>query len=141
MIPKRRQLRLSSSGHGTAGSSPASTARQRSNCATTKPDLHVGGLVNKEHVRWTEPSHTLKVGDVVTFRIVESDTADEPIAKSSGHTPEERSSKRYQTYKALKREFEGEESVSHSEEMDAQEAKRIRTRLYLEYREEFEPDR
>lgn len=46
-----------------------------------KPDLHVGGLVNDEHVRWTERMHFLEVGDEVTIKIVEADTADEPIRK------------------------------------------------------------
>lgn len=43
--------------------------------------LHVGGLVNDEHVRWTEKAHHLKVGDEVTVKIVEADAADEPIRK------------------------------------------------------------
>lgn len=46
-----------------------------------KSNLHVGGLVGDEHVRWTEREHILEVGDEVTIKIVESDTADEPIRK------------------------------------------------------------
>lgn len=46
-----------------------------------KTDLHVGGLVNDEHVRWTEKEHILEVGDEVTIKIVEADTADEPVRK------------------------------------------------------------
>ena len=46
-----------------------------------KPNLHVGGLVNDEHVRWTEKDHTLEVGDEVTIKIVEADAADEPVRK------------------------------------------------------------
>ena len=46
-----------------------------------KPNLRVGGLVNKEHVRWTEKEHILEVGDEVTLKVVEADTAEEPIHK------------------------------------------------------------
>lgn len=46
-----------------------------------KPDLHIGGLVDKEHVAWTKKMYNLEVGDEVTLKIVEADTADEPIRK------------------------------------------------------------
>ena len=46
-----------------------------------KSNLHVGGLVNEKHVRWTEKRHSLEVGDEVTIKIVEADTVDEPILK------------------------------------------------------------
>ena len=44
-------------------------------------NLHVGGLVNDEHLRWTEKRHPLEVGDEVTIKIVEADTVDEPVRK------------------------------------------------------------
>lgn len=46
-----------------------------------KSNLHVGGLVKDEHVRWTQKRHSLEVGDEVIIKIVESDKADEPILK------------------------------------------------------------
>jgi hypothetical protein len=49
-------------------------------------NLHVGALVRNEYLRWTEKRHALQVGDVVTLKIVEADTVDEPIRK---HTAEE----------------------------------------------------
>lgn len=53
----------------------------RENRKFIKPKLHVGGLVNGEHVRWTEEGHYLDVGDEVTIKIVETNTADEPVRK------------------------------------------------------------
>lgn len=45
-------------------------------------DFRVGGLVNNEHVRWTEPEKSdLKIGDEVTFKVIELETADEPVKK------------------------------------------------------------
>ncbi len=44
-------------------------------------NLHVGGLVDDEHIRWTEKRHPLEVGDEVTLKIVEADVADEPTRK------------------------------------------------------------
>jgi hypothetical protein len=58
-----------------------SQGRQSQRRQPQKPHLHVGGLVNNEHVRWTENEHVLEVGDEVTFKVVEAGTADEPIHK------------------------------------------------------------
>ena len=45
-------------------------------------DLHVGGSADNEHFNWTEQGKShLEIGDVVTFKVVESDTADEPIER------------------------------------------------------------
>jgi len=46
-----------------------------------KSNLHIGGLVNDEYVHWTKKEHILEVGDEVTIKIVEADTANEPIRK------------------------------------------------------------
>jgi hypothetical protein len=48
----------------------------------------------------------LEAGDEVTFKIIEADTADEPIRKEPEANPEKRRKKRYEQYKLLKREFE-----------------------------------
>ena len=47
-------------------------------------DLDVGGVIDNEHLHWTdlEKSH-LEIGDVVTFKVVESDTADEPLRRKA----------------------------------------------------------
>ena len=44
-------------------------------------NLHVGALVNDEHLHWTEQRHPLEVGDEVIIKIVEADAADEPVRK------------------------------------------------------------
>jgi hypothetical protein len=46
-----------------------------------KSNLHVGGLLNDEHVRWTQKIHALEVGDEVIIKIVEADAADEPVRR------------------------------------------------------------
>ena len=46
-----------------------------------KSHLHVGGLIDNEHVRWTQRDHFLEVGDEVTIKIVEADAVDEPVRK------------------------------------------------------------
>ena len=60
---------------------PNATFTAESEQKPSKPYLHVGGLVNREHVRWTQQTDQLQVGDEVTFKIIEADTADEPIHK------------------------------------------------------------
>ncbi|HEY0073984.1 MAG TPA: hypothetical protein VGB77_07780 [Abditibacteriaceae bacterium] len=47
-------------------------------------NLDVGGRANNEHLQWTDfdKSH-LEIGDEVTIKIVESDTADEPIERKA----------------------------------------------------------
>jgi hypothetical protein len=105
---------------------------------TPKSRLHIGGLVDQEHVRWTKPSHFLNIEDEVTFRIIESNEADPPAYKHSQNSPERREQKRYEQYQLLKREFEGDESTVASRESDAEETMRLKTRLMLEYKEEIE---
>jgi hypothetical protein len=41
----------------------------------------------------------LEAGDEVTFKIIEADTADEPIRKEPEANPEKRRKKRYEQYK------------------------------------------
>jgi hypothetical protein len=117
---------------------PEESSTPKSEWKPSKPNLHVGGLVNQEHVRWTEQSHYLEAGDEVTFKIIEADTADEPIRKEPEANPEKRRKKRYEQYKLLKREFEGDESIAALEMGDTEEAIHFKARLMLEYKEEFE---
>ena len=46
-----------------------------------KAYLNVSGLVNDQHISWTEKGFSLEVGDKVTIKIVEADAADEPIRR------------------------------------------------------------
>ena len=46
-----------------------------------KSNLHIGGLVNDEYVRWTEKGHYREVGDELTIKSLEADTAYEPVLK------------------------------------------------------------
>jgi hypothetical protein len=54
--------------------------------------FNVGGLANDEHVTWVEssshPRKALEVGDLVQIRIIESETADEPIRRWADKTVE-----------------------------------------------------
>jgi len=48
-----------------------------------KPDdarLTVGGLKDGKHLRWIN-QEALKVGDEIVIRVVDADTADEPISR------------------------------------------------------------
>ena len=108
----------------------APSERERS-----KPRLHVGGLVNKEHIRWTEMGNTLEVGEEVLFKIIEADVADDPIRKESQGSPKEKRQRRYQNYQLLKREFDG---VENFEETDSDDSWLLRFKLMTQYQEEFE---
>jgi hypothetical protein len=50
----------------------------RSQLRAKQVDLHVGGLVNDDHVAWTDMYGDLTVGDNVLVSIVEADNPDEP---------------------------------------------------------------
>jgi hypothetical protein len=78
----------------------------------------VGGLSKEnkegfsEHFRW--PATDLKIGDIVQFRLIETDIIDSPIKRyRSDHevqeepfTEEELKKMRYEDYLELKKEFE-----------------------------------
>lgn len=79
--------RICVSGAGDSGSTIANVIvlpnrPERQEKGWPQADLHVGGIADNEHLNWTEQGKPhLKIGDVVTFRVVESDTADEPIER------------------------------------------------------------
>jgi hypothetical protein len=82
-------------------------------------DLSVGGMTESnehgvtEHIRWGR--HYLKVGSVVTLRIVDTNDVTPPIKRyrsdrqvqEQPFTPEEIRDMRRQSYLELKQEFEG----------------------------------
>lgn len=59
---------------------------------TREPHLHVGGLVNDEHLNWIKQT-SVNVGDEIVIAIVEIASADEPIHRERAETDEERAQK------------------------------------------------
>ncbi len=59
---------------------------------TIEPYLHIGGLVNDQHVSWIK-QRTLDVGDEVVIKIVEVEVADEPTNREPRESDEERARK------------------------------------------------
>lgn len=43
--------------------------------------LHVGGLANREHLRWLDGFHALEIGDEVRIRVLESSSADPAVRR------------------------------------------------------------
>jgi hypothetical protein len=65
--------------------------------------LFIGGLMSatEEHVRWKVP--TLKVGDLVSIKVVETDTADAPVQRYRSDSKEsEQNAKAYAQAQAKK---------------------------------------
>src|SRR6185436_10594831 len=69
--------------------------------------LIVGGLRNVEadHVSWSK--HSLEVGDVVTLKIKDLQTVDEPSTSRPLDSPEAVRQMRRRQYEELKKEFDG----------------------------------
>ncbi len=57
-----------------------------------KPHFHIGGLVNQEHIDWIR-HQDVEIGDEVTIRIVEVESADEPTHRERAESDEERAQK------------------------------------------------
>src|SRR5688572_24428855 len=68
------------------------------------PDLSVGGVLGDAHARWL--SQKCSVGDEITIRIVESDTADEPELNPIDAEMDQAA--KWAAYRALKDDLEGE---------------------------------
>jgi hypothetical protein len=45
------------------------------------PRLHVGGLVNDEHVRWLEQGFEVNEGDELLIKVVDAEAADAPVRR------------------------------------------------------------
>jgi hypothetical protein len=101
-------------------------------------DLKVGGLANRRHMRWLEPSAPIDVGDEIAIRVRETDVVDEPSETYSAQDPEIARKNRRYFYECYKQEFEHE---SGGEMPDAETAKQLRRVLYEQYRKEFESER
>jgi hypothetical protein len=103
-----------------------------------KANLHVGGLMNEEHVSWLEDPFLIGVGDVVTLKVNRSESVDEPSSREKADDPEIARSNRYFLYQQYKREFESEGGGSAPAELTSEDARQLRRALYEEYRAEFE---
>lgn len=103
-----------------------------------KPDLHVGGLVNEEHVSWLENPFLLSSGDVVAIKVISSQSVDEPLSRESNVDPERARSNRYFLYQQYKREFEGIVTGNEPSELTPEVARQLRRALYEEYKVEFQ---
>lgn len=57
-----------------------------------KPHFHIGGLVNQEHVDWIS-LQAVNVGDELNIKIVEVESADEPVHRERAESDEERAQK------------------------------------------------
>lgn len=71
-------------------------------------NLHVGGLITvppnaSEHVRWLSTS--LRVGDQVTMKLIETDSPDKPQRRSV-YTEEQAERQEKQYYEKLKKKYE-----------------------------------
>ena len=105
-----------------------------------KPDLHVGGLMNEEHVSWLENPFLISVGDVVTIKVIKSQSIDEPSSRQSRVDPERARSNRYFLYQQYKREFEGNGGGNEPSELTPEVTRQLRRALYEEYKAEFQND-
>jgi hypothetical protein len=77
--------------------------------------LHIGGLYKHEsggnaHPQWLERLE-LNVGDEITIKIVEADTADEPVGETV-NTPEWIQEQKRRYFESVKAEFEKDNSNS-----------------------------
>ena len=68
------------------------------------PEIDVGGFIDDAYARWLHQK--CSVGDEITIRILESETADQPELKPVDSEMELMAKKA--AYKALKKELEGE---------------------------------
>ena len=102
-----------------------------------KPDLHIGGLVNEEHVNWLENPFLLSVGDVVAIKVINAQSVDEPARRESSVDPESARSNRYFLYQQYKQEFEGIGAGNEPSEPSPEVARQLRRGLYEEYKAEF----
>jgi hypothetical protein len=82
-----------------------------SGVAVEELTVYVGGLANHDEdpvdLEWLRKG--LRVGDEVTFKIVDSETCDPPI-RSRTDLPEKVEEERRRCYEELKREYEGDPS-------------------------------
>ena len=104
------------------------------------PDLHIGGLVNGEHVRWIDEPFFINVGDEVSLRVVDSDNVDAPGDRQRASDPETARSNRDFLYQQYQREFEGIGDGKEPPALRSENARQLRRALYEEYRAEFEND-
>ena len=114
--------------------SPANKERKE------KPDLHVGGLVNEEHVSWLENPFLISLGDVVGIKVISSQSIDEPSSRERRDDLEMTRSNRYFLYQQYTREFEGIGGENEPSELTPEVARQMRRALYEEYKAEFEND-
>jgi len=106
-----------------------------------KPNLHVGGLANGEHVSWLENPFLISVGDEVTIKAINSDAVDEPKSREKRDDAERARSNRYFLYQQYKQEFEGIGDKNDTPAaLSAQDAQQLRRLLYEEYKAEFAND-
>lgn len=49
---------------------------------STSPSLHVGGLVDNEHIDWLESPPDINIGDEVVIKILDVETADAPTQRT-----------------------------------------------------------
>ena len=102
--------------------------------------MHVGGLLNEEHVRWLENPFLINVGDEVTLSVIDSDVVDEPRSRERASDPEIARNNRYFLYQQYQREFEGIGDGNEPPALSSEDARQLRRALYEEYRAEFEND-
>ncbi|HUS09634.1 MAG TPA: hypothetical protein VMZ30_04135 [Pyrinomonadaceae bacterium] len=102
--------------------------------------MHVGWLVNEEHVSWLENPFLISVGDVVAIKVIRSQSIDEPLRRESRVETEIARSNRYFLYQQYKREFEGIGGGNEPSELTPEVARQLRRALYEEYKAEFEHD-
>jgi hypothetical protein len=69
------------------------------------PFMHIGGLMNEEHIDYLERPFYLNAGDEVTIKVIEADTFDEPPFRDPAKSPEDEKEKRRRSYEELKKEF------------------------------------
>jgi len=105
-----------------------------------KPILHISGLMNEEHISWLENPNLISLGDVVSIKVISSQTIDEPSRRESRVDPEIARSNRYFLYQQYKQEFEGTGGGSEPPELTPEVAQQLRRALYEEYKAEFEND-
>ena len=65
---------------------------QQTERKTPQPHLHIGGLVDDEHVYWIK-SRNVNVGDEITLKILDVQSADEPVHRETAETDTERAAK------------------------------------------------